>query len=106
MQPGGEPGFSIKRIDAYYSRSLIADFPGSKFLYRLKPVLLGRTSLASSRLPKFVRTRGDFIVPKRDHAVTGSPRLRMVMGINRVFEFLPRVFVTGQMILFAVLLFG
>jgi hypothetical protein len=70
---------------------------GAQFFYRTKPVLVRRSLRTSPGLPEFVSEGGDVIVSE-----CGS-RLRMQVTVLRVFEVLPRMLVSAQVILLSML---
>ncbi len=55
-------------------------------------------------MPQLQRECSDFIMPKWGNAMSAGNRLRMPVGLMRVFQSLPRSLLAGRVILFSVLL--
>jgi len=68
----------------------------------MEPIFFGGSRGAASRLPEFIREARGLGMSKGGEAVMNCGRLSM--KIWRVLEDLPRAFVSGQVILLALLL--
>jgi len=68
----------------------------------MEPIFFGGSMWAASRLPEFISEGRGLGMPEGGEAVMNCGRLSM--KIWRVLEDLPRAFVSGQVILLALLL--
>ena len=72
----------------------------------MQPVLFRGSVRAASGKPQCVGERRDFFVPECGNAVSCHGSLRMPMRLFGVFQGLPGMLVSGQVLLFVVLLLG
>jgi hypothetical protein len=84
------------RLPPISSYESVAAGPRSQLLYSVKPIFIRRSLRTTASLPEFMSERRDILVPKRDRAMSGR-------SLRRVFQSLPRLLVSGQVILFPVL---
>jgi hypothetical protein len=68
-----------------------------------KPIFFRRSLRTSSVLPEFISERGDVIMAERLDAMSNRSRLSLLVSLGRVFEGLPRLFVSGQVLRLPVL---
>ena len=64
----------------------IAEFARPQFRNRARPVFLWRPIRTAPGLPEFVRQGFDFIMPERDHAMSGGGRVAMLVGVPGMLE--------------------
>jgi hypothetical protein len=77
---------------------------GSQFFRGLEPVLLGRSVWTAPGLPVFVSQGGDVRMSEGGDAVSNRSWRLIMMDIWGVLQGLPRNLVSGQVILFPLLL--
>jgi hypothetical protein len=70
----------------------------------MKPILLWRSFRTAPGVPQLQGECSDFIMPKWGDAMSAGNRLRMPVGLVRVFQRLPGSLLAGRVILFSVLL--